>query len=117
MLEYARNGVQVNPLIMVDYLFCLVILSLILGQYGFEDIVRRILMTKVSLLESGPDGNRNKTGYGPSQFSLDTLTSLSTENLIHSVNSGSGIGRFRVHNLRYSFWLSVTEGGEGRTMA
>lgn len=47
------------------YFSALVILLPISGQYGFEDIVRKILMTRVSLLGNGRGGNRNKTGYDP----------------------------------------------------
>ena len=61
----ARSGVQVNLSTMVGSLCFLGFLLLIVAQYGFDGIARRILMTKVSPLGSGPDGNRSKTGYAP----------------------------------------------------
>lgn len=61
------SGIRANLLTTVNsLLFRRVVLLLIFGQYGSENIVKRILMTKVSLLGSGPDENRSKTGYDPS---------------------------------------------------
>jgi len=87
------------------------------GQYGFDDIARRILMTKVSPLGSGPDGSRSKTGYGRLYFPIDVPTLLSAENSIRAVDTGSRVSRFGVYDLQHSFWLSVTEGDQGGTMA
>lgn len=80
------------------YFFRLEVSSLILGQYGFGGIARRILMTKAFPLGNGLDGNRSRTGYGPSRFSFDALT-LFTENLIHPINSDSRVGWFWVYDL------------------
>ena len=99
------------------YFSTLVIFLLILGQYGFEDIVRKILMTRVSLLVNGRGGNRSKTGYGASWFLLNVLTLSSTENLVRAINSGPRVGWFWVHNFYNPFGLPVTEGDEGRAMA
>ena len=65
-LGCARSGAQVNLSIMVNIIthFSLGILSPMVRQYGFDDIARRILMTKVFPLGSGPDESRSKTGYG-----------------------------------------------------
>ena len=98
-------------------LFTRGILSLNTGQYGFDDIARRILTTKVSLLGSGPDENRNKTGYGLSGFPADGLTFFFTENPIRPVNSSPRLGWFGVHNLQHPVWLPVTEGDERRAVA
>jgi len=74
-------------------------------------------MMKVSPLGSGPAGSLNKTGYGQLHFPIDALTFLSAENLIHAVNSGSGVSWFGVYNLQHPFWLPITKGDKGRTMA
>lgn len=54
-------------------------LLLTFGQCGFEDIVKRIFMTKVSLLGNGLDESRSKIGYDPSPFWFEALTDLSRE--------------------------------------
>ena len=87
------------------------------GQCGFGDIARRISTTKVSRLGSGPGGSRSKTGYGQFDLAMHALTLLSAENLIHTVNSGSRVGRFWVFDLKHPFWLPITEGDQGGTMA
>lgn len=93
------------------------ILLLIVGQYGFGDIAKRISTMRVFPPGSGPDGNPSKTGYGPSPFSRDALTFFSAENLVHPVNSGSRGSWFGIHNLKHPFRLPVTKGGKGGTMA
>ena len=86
-------------------------------QYGFGGIARRILMTKVSPPGSGPDGSRSRTGYDRLHFPIDVLTFSSVEDFIHAVNPGSRVSRFGVYDHQHSFWLPVTEGDQGGTMA
>jgi len=81
------------------YALSLGILSPTVGQYGFDDIARRISMTRVSPLGSGPDGSRSKTGYDRFYSPTDVLIFSSAENFIHAVDPGSRVSRFGVYNL------------------
>ena len=72
---------------------------------------------KVSPLGSGLAGSQSKTGYGQFDSPMHVLIFSSAENPIHTVNSGSRVGRFGVYDLKHPFWLPVTKGDKGRTMA
>lgn len=98
VLWCARSGVRVSLLITVNSTFHLENFSPIIEQFGSGDIVRRISMTKVSLLGSGLDGSQSKIGYGPSRFGSGALTPFLRESYTSSrFLRGSRLARATQH--------------------